>query len=64
MVQKYVENMKKAVADEVNQQNQEKREMTVKLENDIKKSIGTTMQEECLEKALQIQEDEEGRAVE
>ena len=55
MVHKYIENMKKAVADEVNKQNQDKRELTVKLENDIKKSVSTTMQEECLQKALQIQ---------
>ena len=43
MVQKYVDNMKRAVADEVNKQNQQKRELTVKLENDIKKSVGTSL---------------------
>lgn len=64
MVQRYVDEMKKAVADEVNNQNQEKRELTVKLEDDIQDSMKQQQQEVCLQKALQIQESEEERAVE
>ena len=64
MVKRQVDEMKKAIAQKKAQEEQNKRAMSVKLENDIKKATDSELEEECVQKTLQIQGEEEEKAVE